>query len=205
MKDEPASSDDEPAPPDDEPAPPTHDTTQDDDARPAVRLEPATWAGREWVVSLLDREGLPTADLDPDRPTDDGPALYVVVADGERVHDGEARARDDHDVGGDGAPPGRVGCIGIERYDDVGLLRSAVVREDHRGRGYGAAAVRTLEAEARDAGVETLFLLTTTAEAFFADLGYETVERAAIPEALHASAEVSDLCPDTAVVMRRSL
>lgn len=159
---------------------------------PAVRLEPATWAGREWVVSLLDRAGLPTADLDPDAPTEDGPALYVVVADG---------------AGGDGSndPPGRVGCIGVERYGDVGLLRSAVVREAHRGEGYGAAAVRALEAEARDAGVETLYLLTTTAAGFFAALDYEAVDRASIPDALDASAEVSDLCPDSATVMRRSL
>lgn len=159
---------------------PPHDPAAPD--APNIRLEPATWAGREWVVNLLERAGLPTNDLDPDASRDDAPALYVVVG-----------------------PPGRVGCIGVERYGDVGLLRSAVVVESERGQGYGAAAVRELEAAARDAGVSELYLLTTTAERFFTDLGYEAVDRESIPSALDASAEVSDLCPDSATVMRRSL
>jgi amino-acid N-acetyltransferase len=172
------------------------DADSSEETLPTVRLEPATWAGREWVVNLLDRAGLPTADLDPDRPTEEGPALYVVVAAGS---ENAVESNDNAD------PPGRVGCIGIERYDDVGLLRSAVIRETFRGQGYGAAAVRALETEARDAGIETLYLLTTTAPDFFERLGYETVDRETIPEALHASAEVSDLCPDSAVVQRKSL
>lgn len=171
---DPATRDDEPRVPDDE------RTARAD--TPSVRLEPATWAGREWVVSLLDRAGLPTADLEADAPREDGPALFVVVAD-----------------------EGRVGCIGIERADDVALLRSAAVVERHRGEGYGTAAVRALEREAGEAGVETLYLLTTTAAPFFERLGYETVDRAAIPVELEGSREVSDLCPESATVQRKSL
>lgn len=154
----------------------------DEQSLPEVRLEPATWAGREWVVSQLERAGLPTSDLDPETPREDGPALYVVVGE-----------------------PGRVGCIGVERYGDVGLLRSALVLEAQRGRGYGAAAVRELEAAARDADVGALFLLTTTAADFFAGLGYERIDRDDLPTELDASAEVSDLCPASATVMRKLL
>lgn len=151
-------------------------------SEPPVRLEPATWAGREWVVSLLSRTGLPTDDLDAEAPREDGPALYVVVGD-----------------------EGRVGCIGIERADGVALLRSAAIIERYRGEGYGTAAVRALEREAREAGVETLYLLTTTAAAFFEKLGYETVSRDDIPVELEGSREVTELCPDSATVQRKSL
>lgn len=155
----------------------------DPGSAPAVDLVPATGSGVEWIHTLLESADLPTADLrlDP-TPDSEGPALYVVRADA-----------------------GRVGCIGVERYGDAGLLRSAAIQERHRGEGYGRGAVRALETAARDAGIERLYLLTTTAAAFFADLGYERVEREAVPEAVRGSAEFSDLCPETAVAMSRAL
>jgi len=153
----------------------------DADDQPAVDLVPATGAGVEWVHGLLESADLPTEDLSGPR-ADDGPALYVVRAE-----------------------PGRVGCIGVERYGDDALLRSAVVLEQYRGEGYGRAAVRALETEARDVGVEILYLLTTTAAGFFESVGYEPVDRAAVPESVRYSAEFSDLCPESATVMRRRL
>lgn len=164
----------------------------DSASEPAVDLVPATGSGVEWIHTLLESADLPTADLGTGRSKDaaatgqsanaDGPALYVVRAD-----------------------VGRVGCIGVERYGDAGLLRSAAIQERHRGEGYGRGAVRALETEAREAGIERLYLLTTTAAEFFADLGYERVEREAVPEAVRGSTEFSDLCPESAVAMRRSL
>ncbi|MFB6221956.1 MAG: arsenic resistance N-acetyltransferase ArsN2 [Halolamina sp.] len=150
---------------------------------PSVDLVPATGSAVEWIHALLEHADLPTADLDAGPTADaDGPALYVVRADA-----------------------GRVGCIGIERYGDAGLLRSAAIQERHRGEGYGRTAVRALESEAREAGIETLYLLTTTARGFFGSLGYEETDRVDVPDAVRGSAEFSDLCPDTAVVMRRTL
>jgi amino-acid N-acetyltransferase len=69
----------------------------------------------------------------------------------------------------------------------------------------GTAAVRALEARAHDAGVETLYLLTTTAAAFFAELGYERIERESVPAPIRESAEFGELCPSSATVMRRRL
>ena len=155
------------------------DAGESDPGPPAVDLVPATGSGVEWVHRLLESADLPVADLNGPQ-SDDGPALYVVRSEA-----------------------GRVGCIGVERYGEHGLLRSAVVREGYRGEGYGRAAVRALETEARDAGIETLYLLTTTAPDFFAGLGYERVERSTVPEPVRGSAEFSELCPDSAVVMRR--
>lgn len=161
-----------------------------------VRLVPATGSGVEWVHRLLDSAGLPTADLDDPRTSDeDGPALYVAVADG-----GAGSGAGEGTNG-----PGRVGCIGIERAGDAGLLRSAAIREGYRGEGYGAAMVRALETEARDAGIEALYLLTTTAAEFFENQGYEPVERRDVPVELKGSREFSDLCPASAAVLRKRL
>jgi len=153
---------------------------------PPVTLVPVdSHREAEWVQSLLSRSGLPTDDLQfTQEPAPSGShlTLYTVTADGDRV-----------------------GCIGIERYGDDGLLRSAAIAEPYRGEGYGLAAVRTLEARVRDDGVDTLYLLTTTASGFFAELGYERTDRNAVPEQMRESAEFSDLCPSSATVMRRRL
>jgi amino-acid N-acetyltransferase len=53
--------------------------------------------------------------------------------------------------------------------------------------------------------VETLYLLTTTAAAFFARHGYETVERDTVPARIRGTTEFDDLCPDSAVCMRKRL
>ncbi len=150
---------------------------------PSVDLVPATGSAVEWIHTLLSSADLPTADLEGvPTPGDEGRALYVVRADGDRV-----------------------GCIGIERYGDAGLLRSAAIQARHRGNGYGRAAVRALEAAARDVGVEVLYLLTTTAAPFFADLGYAEIDREAVPEQVRSSTEFTDICPETAVPMCREL
>lgn len=98
-----------------------------------------------------------------------------------------------------------VGAVGVEVLGPHGLLRSLVVDPAYRGLGHGVALVRAVEAHARSAGVGTLYLLTTTAEAFFRRLGYETADRAAAPEAVRGTAEFGLLCPDTAACMRRTL
>lgn len=102
----------------------------------------------------------------------------------------------------DGDP---VGAGGIERYGAVGLLRSVVVEETARGNGYGAAICRALEAEARADGVETLYLLTTTATDFFAERGYAELERADAPAAIRETTQFDELCPASATCMRKYL
>src|SRR5919198_5970916 len=59
------------------------------------------------------------------------------------------------------------GVIGIELYGNVGLLRSLAVDESTRGRGCGKRLVTEAELHAARNGVQSLYLLTTTAENFF--------------------------------------
>jgi amino-acid N-acetyltransferase len=98
-----------------------------------------------------------------------------------------------------------VGVIGLEPLGDVGLLRSAAVAAAERGRGLGVALTRELERRARAVGIRRVFLLTTTAEAFFARLGYAPVPRDQAPPAIQGTTEYRELCAATAVVMARDL
>lgn len=98
-----------------------------------------------------------------------------------------------------------AGAIGLERYGEDALLRSAVVAKEARGRGVGALLTARLLSDAAAAGVRRVFLLTTTAEPWFARIGFRPVARAELPAALAASAELRGACPATAVAMRLEL
>jgi amino-acid N-acetyltransferase len=96
-----------------------------------------------------------------------------------------------------------AGAIGLEEFGAVALLRSAVVAPEHRGSGIGRRLVERLLEGAEEAGIEELYLLTTTAEQYFPRFGFTLTTRAAVPDAVKASAEFKGACPDTAVVMTR--
>lgn len=96
-----------------------------------------------------------------------------------------------------------VGVGGLEPYGDIGLLRSLAVTESHRGQGYGTTICDALEQRARDTGIETLYLLTTTPTSFFEQRGYEEIDRTDAPEAIQRTTEFADRCPESATCMRR--
>jgi amino-acid N-acetyltransferase len=48
-----------------------------------------------------------------------------------------------------------------------------------------------------------VYLLTTTAQAFFARLGFEIIERSSVPETVQQSVEFKGACPASAIAMRR--
>ena len=98
-----------------------------------------------------------------------------------------------------------IGAVGLERYDEHGLLRSLVVAADARGRGVGDALVEALEAHARALGLHALVLLTTTAEPFFRQRGYAAIAREAMPVPVQRSSEFATLCPASAVCLRKEL
>lgn len=55
--------------------------------------------------------------------------------------------------------------------------------------------------QASELGVVKLYLLTTTASAYFANLGFRAVTRARIPEQLERSREFQGACPASASAM----
>jgi amino-acid N-acetyltransferase len=98
-----------------------------------------------------------------------------------------------------------VGCVGLEVLEEVGLLRSVAVDEAHRGTGLGKELVAAMEEHAKDAGVRGLYLLTTTAEGFFAGLGYRKISREEAPSGIAGTKQFSELCPSSSCFMVKSL
>ncbi len=98
-----------------------------------------------------------------------------------------------------------AGAAGLEVYGRAGLLRSVVVAPELRRSGVGAALTDRIAAEAAAAGVRVLYLLTTTAAAYFPRFGFRRIAREALPEAILASEELKGACPVSAVVMERPL
>ncbi len=130
-----------------------------------------------YVQTLLEQNELPTRDV---RSKSD---CFYVAYDGDDA----------------------VGIGGVEVYGADGLLRSVVVEHSARGEGFGTALCNALEGRASADGVETLYLLTTTAADFFAGRGYAEIERAGAPPAIQQTTEFDDLCPSTATCMRKLL
>jgi amino-acid N-acetyltransferase len=100
---------------------------------------------------------------------------------------------------------GLAGCVGLEVLEEVGLLRSVAVDEAHRGLGLGKELVAAMEEHARSQGVQALYLLTTTAEAFFAGLGYRKLARDEAPGAIAGTSQFSELCPSSSCFMVKPL
>jgi N-acetylglutamate synthase-like GNAT family acetyltransferase len=94
-----------------------------------------------------------------------------------------------------------IGVAGLEVYDDAALLRSVAVSETFRGRGLGQELTRAALDLARAQGVTQVYLLTTTAEAFFPRLGFVRVERSSVPVAVQQSVEFKGACPASAATM----
>jgi amino-acid N-acetyltransferase len=104
-----------------------------------------------------------------------------------------------------GSPESPTALVGLELFDGVALLRSLVVTPQARGTGGGTALVRHAEEYAREQGVHTIYLLTTTAEPFFARRGYARTDRESAPPAIRATREFAGICPASSAFMSRAL
>nr|WP_057927096.1 arsenic resistance N-acetyltransferase ArsN2 [Burkholderia ambifaria] len=98
-------------------------------------------------------------------------------------------------------PPAVTGCGGIEYYGDFALIRSIAVASDAQRNGHGRAIVARLIAACRAREVQSIGLLTTTAEDYFAGLGFVPVARKDVPRPLLASSQFQGGCPDAATAM----
>jgi amino-acid N-acetyltransferase len=84
-------------------------------------------------------------------------------------------------------------------------VRSVVVADEYRGRGFGGALCDELEAAAGRAGATSACLLTTTAVAYFARRGYQPVAREDAPRRVRQARQFEDVCPSTATYMEKEL
>lgn len=143
-----------------------------------MEIHPLAAADRPRVLALLREAELPVSDLG-----EAGPARFWVLREGQ-------------DVLASGA---------LEPYGAMALVRSVAVPAHRRGEGLGKRIVQALEREAAASGITDLYLLTTTAERFFAGLGYAAADRERAPEEIRGTTQFSDLCPASAVFMHKSL
>jgi amino-acid N-acetyltransferase len=96
-----------------------------------------------------------------------------------------------------------VGAVGLEVQGAAALLRSLVVAPELRGQGLGDSLTETVVARARPLGVRRIYLLTTTADKFFARRGFTVIARSNVPAGIAATEEFRSLCPATAACMVR--
>ncbi len=147
-------------------------------ARQAVSIEyrSAVPADEKAVASLLERTGLSSEGIAPHLPH------FVVAVAGGRL----------------------VGTAGCEVHGCAGLFRSFAVDPGHCGQGIGAQLYRLVVAHARSAGVREGYLLTDTAEGFFAKFGFQRVTRDAVPRAIRETEQFRIQCLPASVCMSRS-
>jgi amino-acid N-acetyltransferase len=98
-----------------------------------------------------------------------------------------------------------VGAVGLERYGQSALLRSAVVEPGLRGTGVGASLVEGVLTHARERGARDVYLLTTTADQWFPRFGFVRIEAEAVPASVRTSVEFREACPASAAVLRKDL
>ena len=98
-----------------------------------------------------------------------------------------------------------VGVVGIEMFQEDGLLRSLAVQPAYRGKGLGSQLTREIESFARSNGIKTLYLLTMTAADFFPKFKYRVIQRDQAPESIQKTAEFNNLCPVSAVCLCKTL
>ncbi len=145
--------------------------------KPTLLIRLATAADLPEIKTLLETSLLPVADL-----SDDLMAGFQLAE-----------------------SDGLIGVVGLEGGGKARLLRSMAVAERAQGQGLGHRLLQAAETLASEQGAETIYLLTTTAEPFFARAGYLRVPRESAPAGLKLLAEFSNLCPSTAACMSKRL
>ncbi|WP_225309585.1 arsenic resistance N-acetyltransferase ArsN2 [Larkinella humicola] len=143
----------------------------------ALSIENARPEDREAVMALLQQAELLTDDLPPELPG------FVIAKEQE--------------IG--------VGVAGLERFGTVALLRSVAVDPQYRGRQIAAQLVDRLLETAKADGLADVYLITTTADRYFERHGFQPIDRQDVPEAIQQTQQFSDLCPSSAIVMKRTV
>jgi amino-acid N-acetyltransferase len=129
---------------------------------------------KQQAITLLQQQQLPVSDIDKDK-------ILYLLKDAERT----------------------IGTVGLEIFEDCALLRSVSVVKEEQGKGYGKYINEEIEKYVREAGINCLYLLTTTAKGFFEKQGYCVISREEVPVSVKQTAEFSSLCPASAVKMKK--
>lgn len=130
------------------------------------------------LMSLLGGAGLPTADL-----ASEGLSFIGIT-------------------GSDGA---LLACGGLHLKGSAALIRSVAVAPAQRKAGLGRTITFKLLAEARNSGAVAAYLLTNTAQDYFARLGFSPVGRDKVPAPIAATSQFTGTMCSTAQAMVQAL
>ena len=81
------------------------------------------------------------------------------------------------------------GCIGLEQWEGVGLLRSFVVSENYSSRGLGIRLYTKLIALAKEMNLSSIILLAMAASEFFEKNGFKFINRNETPKSVNNSVQ----------------
>ncbi|HEY0713531.1 MAG TPA: GNAT family N-acetyltransferase, partial [Polyangia bacterium] len=99
-----------------------------------------------------------------------------------------------------------IGCVCIERVEDVALLRMLSVAPERRGEGLGFMLVETAANKARWEGVRSLFLVTDNAQGYFGEkLGFVPINQKDVDPAIATTLEYQMARSKTGTWMRLTL
>ncbi len=132
---------------------------------------------RESIVAMLTAEKLPVDDLPANLEN------FLVIRQNDEV----------------------IGVIGMEIYGGYSLLRSLAIRPDWRSRGIASKLLREIEILAHLKGSKAIYLLTETAPDYFDQKNYIKITRNEVPAEVQQSSEFSHVCPQSAIVMMKTL
>ncbi|MFL5747170.1 MAG: arsenic resistance N-acetyltransferase ArsN2 [Niastella sp.] len=140
-----------------------------------IKIAKAGNEQRQAIITLLQSEKLPVEDLPASMEN------FFVALNADKV----------------------IGAIGLEQYDNCGLLRSMVVDKEYRNKNTASQLLQELETYAIALSIDCMYLLTETAPGYFGKKGYQKIAREEAPRAIHASSEFSHVCPVSAIVMKK--
>ncbi|MDR3565803.1 MAG: GNAT family N-acetyltransferase [Negativicutes bacterium] len=128
------------------------------------------------VCGLLENCGLTTADVGPGQGT-------YYLAKGKTL----------------------LGVAALEHFGKAALLRSFVVAPAARKAGVGRSLLEHVLGESRRAGFSHVYLLTDTAEEYYARYGFSAIDRSQIPVEVLTLSAMGSTCPATCAAMALTL
>lgn len=140
-------------------------------------IQQATEREFDAIKKLLDDNNLPTTDI-----YQDNIQLFIGLID-DKI----------------------MSVIGLEKYKNVGLLRSLAVTDLFKNQQVGSRLIRHIVDLCASEHIDKIYLLTTTAEKYFVKFGFTKIERMEAPDILKQTREFKDICPVSAVLMYKSL
>lgn len=95
-----------------------------------------------------------------------------------------------------------IATVGIEYYGECALLRSLSVKEGYKNQKIGETLLHFINDMCKKRSIQSLYLLTTTAEHYFSRFGFYVTSRKDTPQVIQSTREFSSICPSSAIIMR---